>query len=239
MHNVTSRFRKLAPPEKLNGFTLTEAILVVLFIGILSAIAIPKFNQAVISRYKAEVEANFKAESIKNRVFSFLNENLKSVKALSGLKELQNVLSTSTEERLAKANFILDHFQVALDASVCYVMNRQGLTLASSNRNAPNSFVGKNYSFRPYFQQAIHGDPHVYMALGVTSKKRGAYYSHPIYKKGQKNPIGVVVVKAPVEHLEEELDALQRHAHGENILIADPHGIVFISSHKEWRYQSL
>jgi Tfp pilus assembly protein FimT len=47
----------LAQTGKQKGFTLTEAILVVLFIGIFSAIAIPKFNQAVISRYKAETEA--------------------------------------------------------------------------------------------------------------------------------------------------------------------------------------
>lgn len=57
MHNSTSEFRKLAPADKRTGFTLTEAILVVLFIGIFSAIAIPKFNQAVILKYKAEVEA--------------------------------------------------------------------------------------------------------------------------------------------------------------------------------------
>ncbi|MGD9162926.1 MAG: hypothetical protein PVG39_31255 [Desulfobacteraceae bacterium] len=57
MHNGTSGFRKLASTGKRTGFTLTEAILVVLFIGIFSAIAIPKFNQAVISRYKAEAVA--------------------------------------------------------------------------------------------------------------------------------------------------------------------------------------
>jgi len=57
MHTGTSGFRMLAQAGKRTGFTLTEAILVVLFIGIFSAIAIPKFNQAVISRYKAETEA--------------------------------------------------------------------------------------------------------------------------------------------------------------------------------------
>ena len=57
MHNETKGFRKALPVDRRNGFTLTEAILVVLFISIFSAIAIPKFNQAVISKYKAEVEA--------------------------------------------------------------------------------------------------------------------------------------------------------------------------------------
>ena len=57
MRNGTSGFKKLAPAEKRTGFSLVEAILVVLFIGVFSAIAIPKFNQAVISKYKSEVAA--------------------------------------------------------------------------------------------------------------------------------------------------------------------------------------
>ena len=39
------------------GFTLVEAIMVVLFIGILAVIAIPRLNMAVVSRYKAEATA--------------------------------------------------------------------------------------------------------------------------------------------------------------------------------------
>ena len=39
------------------GFSLVEAVMVVLFIGILAAIAIPRLNMAVVSRYKAEATA--------------------------------------------------------------------------------------------------------------------------------------------------------------------------------------
>jgi C4-dicarboxylate-specific signal transduction histidine kinase len=48
-------------------------------------------------------------------------------------------------------------------------MNHEGMTVASSNRDAPDSFVGIHFGFRPYFQQAIHGTPASYLALGTTS----------------------------------------------------------------------
>jgi C4-dicarboxylate-specific signal transduction histidine kinase len=48
-------------------------------------------------------------------------------------------------------------------------MDHEGNTIASSNRNNPDSFVGQNFDFRPYFQQAIQGIPATYLALGTTS----------------------------------------------------------------------
>ena len=43
--------------NKRKGFSLVETIMVVLFIGILAAIAVQRLNLAVISRYKAETTA--------------------------------------------------------------------------------------------------------------------------------------------------------------------------------------
>jgi Tfp pilus assembly protein FimT len=45
------------PARRRTGFSLVEAIMVVLFIGILAAIAVPRLNMAVISRYNAETTA--------------------------------------------------------------------------------------------------------------------------------------------------------------------------------------
>jgi PAS domain S-box-containing protein len=118
------------------------------------------------------------------------------------------------------------------------LVDRDGNTIASSNRNASDSFVGQNYAFRPYFQHAIKGDPTTflgYMALGVTSGKRGIYYSHSVYGDGQDSPIGVAVIKARINPMEREFVKDYEGI----VMLTDPHGIVFISNRNEWILQTL
>lgn len=176
-----------------------------------------------------------RAQAIKDRLVSFLHEQQRPVRALAGLQEMQKALSDPNEHTVPDANRILDHFNDALGTNVCYLMNVSGETIASSNRLAPDSFVGKNFAFRPYFRRAIKGFPATRMALGTASGRRGVYYSYPVYKSGYSNPIGVAVIKAPIEPLEKELHQGQ----GEIVLLTDPHGIVFISNRKDWLLHSL
>ncbi len=95
--------------------------------------------------------------------------------------------------------------------------------------------MGQNYAFCPYFQHAIKGDPTVYlgyMALGVTSGKRGIYYSHSVYEDGQDTPIGVAVIKAPIDPLEREF---VKDYEG-MIDIKDAHREIIISTNKADRH---
>jgi PAS domain S-box-containing protein len=184
---------------------------------------------------EAERQAVTRAEMIRKNLSSFLSENIKPVKTLAGIQELQAPLIKPDDKSLAKANAMLDHFKTTLNEDVCYLMDSLGNTIASSNRNDADSFVGENFSFRPYFQKAIQGTPSTYMALGTTSGKRGAYYSHPVYKNGQGAPIGIVVIKASIEFIEKELATTS----DEIVLVTDPQGVVFISNHKDWLYKVL
>ncbi|MFH1733663.1 MAG: ATP-binding protein [bacterium] len=187
---------------------------------------------------EANRQAVFHTETIKSHLFYFLNENLNSVKALAGLKELSNALSQKDEDSLARTNSILDHFRNSYQVDVCYLIDRDGNTIASSNRNASDSFVGQNYAFRPYFQRSIKGDPVSYlgyMALGVTSGTRGIYYSHAVYEDGQDTPIGVAVIKAPIDPMESEFVQTYEGI----VMLTDPHGIVFISNRNEWILHTL
>ncbi len=184
---------------------------------------------------EAEKDSALQAERIRNGVSSFLAENLKTARALAGLEEIGEVLSHPRGASLARANAVLDHFRSALAADVCYVMDRDGMTVASSNRDAPDSFVGNNFSFRPYWKQAIRGTPATYMAQGVTSNVRGVYFSHPVYGDPAAPPVGVAVIKVSTGPIEREF-----RQGGEGIvLLADPKGIVFVASRKEWLYRSL
>ncbi len=184
--------------------------------------------------HEAERQALNRLVAIKRNLSAFLSENVKPVRVLAGMKEIREALARPDGASLAQGNAMLDHFQKTLGAEVCYLMDSQGITMASSNRHAPDSFVGSNFAFRPYFQQAISGTPTTYLAIGITSKRRGAYYSHPVY--GKKDvPLGVVVIKASIEHIEEELGADR----DEIVLVTDPQGIIFISSRRDWLNHSV
>ncbi len=182
---------------------------------------------------EANKQAILHTETIRGYLSFFLQENLNSVRALSGLKELANVLESKNQSTLEETNFVLDIFTTNYQADVCYLIDRDGATIASSNRNSPDSFVGQNYAFRPYFQQAIKTGPPdflAYMALGMTSGKRGIYYSNPVYKAERESPIGVAVIKAPIDPIEKEF---AKEYEG-RVLLTDPNGIVFITNHREW-----
>jgi PAS domain S-box-containing protein len=185
---------------------------------------------------EAERQANARVRTIQKNLSFFLSENIKPVRALSGIKELSQLLIQPDDTiALKNANAILDHFNKTLNVEVCYLMDPDGDTIASSNRNAPDSFVDQNFDFRPYFRQAIQGSPATYLALGITSGRRGVYYSHPVFTKDRNTPSGVVVIKASVELVERELDA----AKDEIVMVTDPLGIIFISNQKKWLYHSL
>ncbi|MBI4843406.1 MAG: PAS domain S-box protein [Nitrospirae bacterium] len=119
----------------------------------------------------------------------------------------RHALSKPDSDSLSQANEVLDDACRSIGfLDVCYLLNLKGDTIASSNRNAPDSFLGKNYAFRPYFIEAKKGNNFVYMALGITSGKRGMYLSYPVFDKNGKTVSGVLVFKENIEHFNESIN---------------------------------
>ncbi len=182
-----------------------------------------------------ETQAIVQLKLLTDQLATSLSEHIKSVRVLSRIKELETVLVDTNLETLFKANQILDMFTRSLEIDVSYLMDLKGNTICSSNRNQFDSFVGHDFSFRPYFTSAIQGQPDSYLALGVTSMKRGIYYSHPVYHPEKKEIIGVAVLKSSIEFLETTLFSNPEHL----LFFVSPNGIIFISNQSRYRFKLL
>jgi two-component system C4-dicarboxylate transport sensor histidine kinase DctB len=111
-------------------------------------------------------------------------------------------------------------------------MDDTGLTIASSNAGLPESFVGKNYSFRPYFQEAMQGKLGRFYGIGATTGVPGYFLAAPIRKDG--TIVGAVAVKVSLDPFE---SALKKG--GDVVLLVDSSGVIFLSSIGEWKYRTL
>ena len=58
-----------------------------------------------------------------------------------------------------------------------YLMNASGVTIAASNAGTPQSFLGQDYSFRPYFQTALGGTQGQFYGIGATTGIPGCHSS--------------------------------------------------------------
>jgi PAS domain S-box-containing protein len=181
---------------------------------------------------EAEQKAVASTVLIHKSLNALLSENQKIVETLAGMPALQQALRTRHTDDIYYANVVLDHFAITLAVDVCYLMANDGFTIASSNRKAPDSFVGKNFSFRPYFQQAIQGLHGNYLALGTTSLRRGVYHSYPIYSDPEGQPLGVAVIKSPIDKVEKQIGLPT----DDTVLVTNQQGVIFISNRPEWRF---
>ncbi len=145
---------------------------------------------------------------------------------------LLNTLLQTGSRKADSANRFLQEVTTASGASEAYLMDKQGLTIAASNWQQSYSFVGENFSFRPYFKSGISGGAGRYFALGTTSLQRGYYFSHPVYLNNEIN--GVVVVKINLAEIETAWSD-----RGYHFLVTDQDGIVFLSTQPQWTYKAI
>lgn len=137
-----------------------------------------------------------------------------------------------SEAALAAANTYLETIVRQAGPTELYVLDAAGVTLAASNHATPESFVGQDYNFRPYFRNAMRTGDGRYYAIGVTTRKPGYFLASRIDIAG-KPPV-VVVVKADLSPLESTWEAA-----GVQTAIADRWGIVFLSGNPDWKYRPL
>lgn len=118
-------------------------------------------------------------------------------------------------------------------ASDLYLIAPDGLTLAASNHDRVDSFIGESFTYRPYFTEALKGVTGRFFALGTTSGVRGYYFGAPV-QDGRGRVIGVVALKIGVDDIESAWRSAEYQ-----IIVADPEGIVFMATEKDWLYRGL
>ncbi len=119
----------------------------------------------------------------------------------------------------------------AVQASDIYVMDRKGYTIAASNYDRPESFMGKNFVYRPYFTDALAGGKGRFFAIGTTSGIRGYFFGAPV-RDAAGNIAGVIAVKIGVDAIEESWVSAEHQ-----IVVTDQAGIAFMSSDPGWLYK--
>lgn len=202
-------------------------LLFTLFFGFL----LSRFLEGIGSRYLREQSENtiqVLAAGIQNEM-QFVRAG---VSAMSNSPWVFPALLDQSPENIKRANSVLDRYNSKLGFSVCYLLDTQGTAIASSNRDTPESYSGKNYEFTPYFQKALQGQLSFHMTKEDANWERSFYAAHPIEDE-QGKVIGVAVIKKDIEEAKNVLWAYP------NSFYVSPNGVVFISGLREMVFRTL
>ncbi|PND25147.1 sensor histidine kinase [Sinorhizobium sp. M4_45] len=182
-------------------------------------------------------EASSQANTALRLAVAALSGHLNRYQALPALiadhDDVKELVTRPRDRRLRGAvNSYLKEINGLLKSSDIYVITPDGNTIAASNYDGPTSFVGENFSYRPYFQDALKGNQSRFYALGTTSLKRGYYFGAPVRVGGDIR--GVIVFKVDIETIEASWQG------GEyRIFVSDPEGIIFMSGNPAWLYAGI
>ena len=125
-------------------------------------------------------------------------------------------------------------FRSNADYDAVYLIDTGGRCLASTDP----TFVGRNYAFREYFQQAIQGRLYVSSILiGKTTNRPGLYLSSPV-RSPRGGIVGVTVLKIREEDIGKIVNALDLGSKSYAFLV-DPQGVIISHPNKSLMYHSL
>jgi two-component system C4-dicarboxylate transport sensor histidine kinase DctB len=168
--------------------------------------------------------------------------------------DLRRALETRDPALLSALNAKLEALSLSTGAGVIYALDAQGVTLAASNWRQEDSFVGNDYSFRPYARLSMERGSAEHFALGTASHQPGLYLARRIEAPpvpgvavsgvaGSELPgsgapgsgvLGVIVVKTLFDRVEEGWRPLHQP-----VLVTDRAGVVLVTSEPAWRFRAI
>ncbi|RIV84136.1 sensor histidine kinase [Aurantiacibacter xanthus] len=146
-------------------------------------------------------------------------------------RETRDALSTRDPARLAQLNRKLEALSDETRAAEVYLLDARGVTVAASNWQSEDSFVGDDYSYRAYYRDAMRADDAQQFALGQRSRRPGLYISKRVMDGDRI--LGVFVVKVDFSSVEREWRETATTA-----FVTDDRGIILVSATPEWQFQT-
>ena len=119
------------------------------------------------------------------------------------------------------------------NSAALYILDANATTVAASNYDTPESFVGNNYRFRRYFLDAVANGQATFFAIGVTTGRPGYFLSEAILDDSG-TVLGVAVVKVEFKELLEAWSGA-----GEHVLITDEDDVTVLASDERYLYKPL
>ena len=130
-----------------------------------------------------------------------------------------------------RVNHYLQETSERVGSNALYLMDAQGRTLAASNWQQSDTFVGQSYAFRPYFKDAMAGRDGFFYAIGSNTRIPGMFISAPVLAGA--SPLGVIAIKVSLRDIE---DAWRRAK--DPVYLADAYGVIFLGSVDAWQYKA-
>ncbi|MFN3527040.1 MAG: sensor histidine kinase, partial [Paracoccus sp. (in: a-proteobacteria)] len=219
-------FPRLRMPRRLSRLRL--AVLLVL-VAALAVAAMVMARQAGLARLDDELQRRL---TLTRHAVTTQIERYRYLPAIVAQDaRIRALLAGNTGETEA-ANAYLRTARDLSGVDEIYLLGADGVTRAASNFAEPGSFVGHDYSFRPYFTQAMAGGEGRYYAVGVTTGIPGYFLASRIGPA--EAPVGVAVAKVDMSDLPRTWARAQQ-----DIALADDFGVVFLSGQSGWLYRPL
>lgn len=151
---------------------------------------------------------------------------------------LEALARPDDRQNIQRLNQALQLIQRQSKVVAIFMLDRKGMTLASSNWDSSISFVGRDFGFRPYFREAIKGNPGRFYGIGNATNVPGYFIAQPIYASaadyGANAVLGVMAIKIDLTEFEHTWRSSE-----EPITLVDSSGVVFLSNRPAWKYHSL
>jgi two-component system C4-dicarboxylate transport sensor histidine kinase DctB len=147
-------------------------------------------------------------------------------------RDVLDLLVNGGEEQTSRINRYLAELNKRAGSLSIYLLNSTGHVVATSNWDQPDSFLGEDLSYRPYFHEALAKQTGRFFGIGTTRGQPGYYLSSPIL--ADERLLGVAVVKVSLEQLETSWSTVEAP-----VLVTDENGVVILASVPSWKFTTL